>query len=62
MPYKLHYDSQSEKCTYYWDDTNKEWLILAKADHLPKDVKEQIEKDKEIAKLTLEADKYIFSN
>jgi len=61
MPYKLRYDSNIEKCTYYWDDINKVWLTLAKADHLPEDVREQMEKDKEMAKLTLEADKYIFN-
>ena len=60
MPYKLCYESQSEKCTYYWDDLNKYWIIMAKADHLPDDVKEQIQRDKEIANLTLEAEKYVF--
>jgi len=56
--YKLKYKSQTDKCTYCWDEINKKWVKVCDVDVLPDDVKEQFQKDAEIAEITLDAAKY----
>jgi len=55
--YKLRFESKSEHCMFCWDEVNKTWvkLIIEKAEKLPDDVEEQIQKEKEKALLLLEA-------
>ena len=57
--YKLQYESVTESCQVCWDEKNKFWVkvIIQKIEKLPKDVEEQIEKDKERAALLNEATK-----